>query len=87
MLSEYAKEGVSAKERRITQDDIVVENEQTSNTMQSVICPVCLCVLGLPHWVCEGCDNAFCKDCLEEWWRQHPKTCIFRCPNRIPPSN
>lgn len=68
--------------QRISQEAIICEGEKSDQLLQSVVCPVCLMLLPMPHYSCDTCDNAFCGRCLEDWWTAHPKTCIFKCPNR-----
>lgn len=50
--------------RRLTQEDIITEGDRTPGLVESIICPVCLQVLPMPHICCEGCDNAFCPECI-----------------------
>ena len=69
--------------QRIAQEEIICEGEKSEQLLQSVVCPVCLMVLPMPHYSCDSCDNAFCINCLENWWAKNPNSCIFKCFNCI----
>lgn len=38
--------------KRITQEDIICEGDKGEHLLQSVVCPICLMLLPMPHYVC-----------------------------------
>lgn len=68
---------------RIPSDEILAKDEDSLGLSQSVTCPICLMILQLPYYECQGCSNGFCTICLESWWKKAPKSCAFKCSNGI----
>ncbi|CAF0945917.1 unnamed protein product [Didymodactylos carnosus] len=55
--------------------------------MKHVTCSICKDILWKPQ-TCNTCKNAFCKECLDHWFKRHPKTCPMNHhykDDRVPP--
>ena len=61
-------------------DDTVVQDEIFKALKDSVICPICHCILINPM-MCMGCQNVFCKKCADEWAEKEDR-CPGRCKNQ-----
>ena len=57
-------------------DDTLIENDYYNAFKDSVMCPLCLCILIEPI-MCMKCQNVYCKKCVTSWEQKDDK-----CPNR-----
>ena len=57
-------------------DDTLIQNDYYNAFKDSVMCPLCLCILIEPV-MCMKCQNVFCKKCVSSWEKKDDK-----CPNR-----
>ena len=57
-------------------EETLIENDYYNTFKDSVICPLCLCILIEPV-MCMKCQNVFCKKCVSSWEKKDDK-----CPNR-----
>ena len=57
-------------------DNTLIQNDYYNTFKDSVICPLCLCILIDPI-MCMKCQNVYCKKCVKNWEKKEDK-----CPNR-----
>ena len=57
-------------------DDTLIENEYYNLFQESIMCPLCLCILIKPL-MCLECQNVYCQKCIDSWAKKDNK-----CPNR-----
>ena len=56
-------------------EDTIIKNDIYNLFSDSLICPICKCIMIEPV-ICLGCQNKFCKNCIENWKKKNI------CPNR-----
>ena len=57
-------------------ENTIVKNEIYESFKDSIICPICLCIIIEPV-MCLECQNNFCKKCIEDWKKKDES-----CPNK-----
>ena len=57
-------------------EETIIKNETYNSFPELLICQICQCLM-LEPVMCIGCQNYYCKKCIEDWKKKSGK-----CPNR-----